>query len=236
PASDNGAALVANANNYNINIPPGTQGSERGLMAAPSMESAMLNVTREFGSRVQAFVDVGSLGGRGSSYNSSVPNSVTNIPVTSPFKPFQQAINVRFPTPGYAFKNRTESTTVRATGGVIVRLPADWTTELDYGWNRSRNQTTGTTGVFNTAALSTPLRTGLPTAGNPALNALQEANTFPQDFTPYMIPTPNFFSGPFDTVLKDATVHLSGPVLTLPGGRLMLSALVERRNEEVRDA
>src|SRR5262249_54140269 len=74
---------------------------------------------------------------------------------------------------------------------------------------------------------------GLPTAsGLPALNVLQEVNTFPVDYAPYM--TDGFaIDGPFDTILKDTTLRLSGPTITLPAGALNISALIEHREEKM---
>jgi len=54
-----------------------------------------------------------------------VPSAVANFPVNAPNNPFQQAIAVSFPTPDFSFENRSEFTTLRATGGLIARLPRD---------------------------------------------------------------------------------------------------------------
>ncbi len=234
PDSDNGAALVANAGQYNLNLPAGVNGGERGLLATPTMNSVALNLRREFGARVEAFLDVSSLGNKARSSGASVPD-LALLYADQPENPFQQDIVVTFPTPGFIFPNRSESTTVRATAGLIARLPHDWTGEIDYGWNRSRFERETTIATVNNTAFD--LLFGVPpAAGQPGLNPLQEGMAYPLDFTPFLLPTPNAFSGPYDTVLKDATLRLSGPLIDLPGGPLRLAALVSRRETDIKEA
>lgn len=231
-ASDGGLGLLRNAGSYNLAPPSGVNGKDRGLIAAPEMRSATINVRREFGPRISAFVDFSTLGDRGTSaFAASVPNSVMNLPAGALNNPFRQAINVRFPTPGLSFENRSTTTTLRGTGGLIARLSHDWTAEVDYGWSRSRFESVGTSSIVDSGAQPSLNTYSAGSNGRPALNALQEGNTFPIDFTPYLLPTPNSFGGPYDTTLKDATVRASGPIARLPGGPLNLSMLVERRQE-----
>jgi outer membrane receptor protein involved in Fe transport len=236
PASDNGAALLANAGRYNLDLSNDTNGLRRGLLATPQTDSVSLNARREFGSRVEAFVDVSRSNNEGTSYSAFASNLAFGLPADAPNNPFQQDINVRFSTPGLQFQRRTESNTTRATGGVIVRLPHEWTGEIDYGWSRSRYSDVGTNSIVDVGA-SIALSTGLPSDdGRPALNALQEGNTFPLDLAPYLLPSPNQFFGPYESILRDTTLRVSGPTLQLPGGALTLSALLEHRDEELEDA
>ncbi len=234
PASDNGAALLANADSYNLDLPNDPNGLQRSLVSAPSIESISMNLRRSFSPHFDGFLDLSSLGNKSRSLGGyyATPNSVFALPADADNNPFGQDINVSFPTPGLARESRTRSSTERIGAGVIGRLQA-WTGELAYSWNRSRLQSTGSQLVVD-AAGEAALRTGLPVPdGRPALNALQEGNTFPIDFAPYLLPDPNYFVGPMDTVLKDATLRLSGPVMRLPAGRLNLSFLAERREETI---
>lgn len=239
PASDNGAALVANAGRYNLDISNDINGLQQTLRATPTTDSVSMSIRREFGSRLQAFMDVSHLSNKGSSYgtsSTSPPNTASNLPANAPNNPFQQAINVRFPTPNLLFKWNTESTAIRATGGLILRLPYEWTGGVEYAWSRSRYENVFAQSIVDSATQAT-LNTGLPAAdGRPALNALQEGNTFPMDFSPYLLPLPNAFDGPSDTILRDAMLRLSGPTFRMPGGPLVLSALFEYRKEVVEDS
>ncbi len=250
PDSDGGAALIANANQYNLAVPEDMSGGQLGLFAGPSLKSASINVRREFTSYLDVFLDLSQLGNIGSGYYAAVPSAIT-LPANAPNNPFQQAIDVRFPTPNLSFRTRTESITRRATAGLIFRLPGHWTGEIDYNWSRARLEQINTFFVADSVAacvLARGVGAGvdpdgagplLPCAAGdsrPALNILQEGNTFPIDFGPYQLPSPNQFIGPFDTTLKDATLRLSGPVFDLSGGPLTLSTLVERREETLEDA
>ncbi len=236
PASDSGAALLANAGQYNLELSNDLNALGRGLRVAPKMESVSLNVRREFSRAIEAFVDFSHFGNKGRSQSAGLPNSVSNLSGDAPNNPFKEPISVRFPVPGLAFENRTESTSLRATAGLIFRLPHHWTGELDFGWSRARFELASTGSVIDFFG-DTALRTGQPSAdGRPALNVLQEGNTFPIDFSPYLMPSPNSFGGPYDSILKNATVRVSGPALDMPGGSLNLTALIERRTEELQDA
>ncbi len=116
---------------------------------------------------------------------------------------------------------------------MIFRLPHRWSGELDYGWGRSRTAQYNVRYALDTAG-SAAVNTGLPSGdGRPALNVLQEGNTYPVDYSPYLMPIPNYGLGPFDTIHTDATLRLSGPVMELPGGAANLSVLVARRGENV---
>ncbi len=235
PATDNGAALIANAGSYNLQLPDDLNGKQQGLLAAPGLRSAMINLRREFGGRFEVFLDLSRLGNEGSSFSAGVPNFIFSLPAGAPNNPFEQDIRLRFPLPGLSFESRFKSTTVRATGGLIVRLPHRWSGEVDYGWSRSRVESSATFFVLDAEGQAS-LGNGLPAAdGRPALNVLQESNTFPLDFSPYLLPSPNSFIGPYDAILKDATLRLSGPVLDLPGGALSLSALIAHREEAIKD-
>lgn len=236
PASDNGAALVARAGTYSLDLSDDLNGRQRGLVATPSIRSFTTSVRRKFGTKVDAFVDVSRNENRTTSNDALVPNTATNLPANAPNNPFQQAINVRFPTPGLSFMSSGRSISERVLGGMVVRLPADWMLGADYSWSRSRWTLVSTALGVSTVA-NTALNTGLPVAdGRPALNALQEQNTFPLDFTPYLLPTPNFILGPTEVVLSNALVRLGGPVANLPAGPVGFPrrSNIARRNPEGR--
>lgn len=234
PASDNGAALVANAGQYNLALPDDLNGGRRSLFDGPGLRSISANLRRDFTDSVEAFLDLSSLVNEVSRRSALVPSVAFFLPSTAPNNPFQQDIRVRFPTPDLAFEERQESETLRAIGGIIARLPRDWTVAAEYGWSRSRLQVSSGGGIDDDG--TTSLNTGQPALdGRPALDALQEGNTLPIDFGPYLLPSPNVFFGPADTILKTGTLRFSGPFFALPAGPVMWSALVERREEEAQD-
>jgi len=247
--SDNGAALLANAGAYNLDLPGGVLGVDRGLLTAPKSTSGTVNVRRSFTNWLDAFVDYSHFNNEGTSYSATqVPNQVSNLAANAPNNPFQQAINVRFPTPGMSFATSTDLTTQRATGGLIARLPKQWIAEVDYNWSRSRFEMASTGWVIDSQGICV-LGSGYAAGVDPdgagsrrpcslgdtrgPLNALQEGNTYPIDFSEYLVTTPNQFSYPNETGLWSATARLAGPILSLPAGAMHLSFLAERRKEEI---
>lgn len=232
PASDNGAALVARAGRYSLDLSDDLNGRQRGLVATPAIKSFTTSVRRKFGTTFDAFVDVSRNENRTASNDALVPNTATNLPANAPNNPFQQAINVRFPTPGLSFTSSGRSISERILGGMVVRLPADWMLGADYSWSRSRWVLVSTALGVSTIA-NTALNTGLPAPdGRPALDALQEQNTRPLDFTPYLLPTPNFILGPTAVVLRNALIRIGGPVANLPAGPVGISSTLEHREEK----
>jgi iron complex outermembrane recepter protein len=231
PASDGGAALVANAGRYNIRVPETVDGTLRSMITAPLRRSLALNARRNFGPRLEVFVDASIL------QNNSTAQWVTNspnatIPATAPNNPFTTAINVRFPLVGLISPRTVETETLRSVVGVIMQLPRDWMAAADYGWSRSRAESVSTAptvgdpdGTGPGISVNTAWNTG-------ALDAMRDLNAFPPDWTPYLLPSPNLFSGPLDTTLQTATLRVGGPAVQLPAGRLKLSGLIERREEK----
>lgn len=223
PASDDGAALVANAGKYNLDLPADVQGARQSLLNNPTTNSASVHVRHEFTSRLEAFLDLSTLENQGEVFSANVPNSVTLQP-SAPNNPFTTAINVRFPSPGLEFVRTTDSETRRAAGGVIVRLPRNWTFATDYSWSRAR---------YRSAATNPSVHANASTAlGSGALDVLRDLNAFPIDYSPYLLPSPTFVLGPADAILRDATVRVAGPTFELPGGPLAVSGLYEHREEE----
>ncbi len=112
-------------------------------------------------------------------------------------------------------------------GGVIVRLPRNWSVHGEYNWSRSQS---GYRRNGRTLISSTPLaavRSG-------ALDVFRDLNAYPLDLTSYLSPDSPQNNAHSENVLKDATLRLVGPVWTLPAGPVMLSSLLERRDEATR--
>lgn len=234
PSTDGGAALVANAGLYNLDIPDTLQGGRVSLLNDPTVWSATLNIRHAFSTRVEVFLDLSHSDNRGHALGGLISDVVT-LPANAPNNPFTTPINVRFSPTGLIAPIVSASETTRAVGGVIVRLPREWTVSADLAWNRSRFTQTSTNPILGDPDGAGP---GLPFATdltNGTLDVLRDLNAFPLDYAPYLFPSPNQFSGPVDTVLLDATLRVSGPVLRLPAGPVTLSALFERREEDLKD-
>ncbi len=234
PASDSGQALRTNAGRYNLGLPNDMKGLQARMRQQPTSESYSLNVRRGFTEQLDVFLDLSHRERHGEAVSGTV-FSARNLPAGAPNNPFQQNINVSFPVPGLEVGTQNENSTLSGTVGLIARLPYQWMGEIDYAVGRSRLEASYAGSIVEPAGASFSsgvISTGLPAPdGRPALNALQEGNTYPIDFSPYLLPQPAIVQGPFDTVLTDVTLRLSGPTFKLPGGPVNLSALVESRKQ-----
>ncbi len=223
PASDGGAALVANADSYNLDIPQDLYGARRSLLNNPTTHSFAINARREFGSSVELFADLSTRANRGRSATAPLSNTVNSLSADAPNNPFQQPIRVRFPNIGLDYVSVSDSDFWQANGGIIVRLPHRWTAQAEYGWSKTRFENTSTNPAIDNAG-----RTAL---NNGTLDVLRDLNMFPLDFSPYLVPSPNSFDGPFDTTLETVTARFAGPTFELPGGPMTLTALFEQREQ-----
>lgn len=222
------APLQANAGRYNLELPETAQpviGRKAGLLAAPTAKSLALTVRRQFSDNVQAFLD--SLV---SDNESEIPsNGIGGFPASyvvaasAPNNPFGQAIRVSVPNAAADGSSaQSEAVQRRVIGGVIVQLPGQWRAEADYTWDRSR--TTFSSALLSSGAEAAPI-------GNGTLDVLRDTVAFPLAFTPYL--QSGNVNAPQRSVLKDAALRLAGPLWTLPGGPVQLSALLENRYELV---
>lgn len=223
------APLLANAGRYNFDLADSAQGEgrNRSLTASPIVQSASATVRRRFGADVEAFLDA-ALSDSRSTYKASAlfTNSSFTIPANAPTNPFGQAIQVTVPTASVDQDIQTKYSDRRVVAGVIFRLPAKWSGEADYTWERFRTfwQSTSSLNGLQTAAIASG-----------SLNLLRDTRASPVDFSPFLNPPGQLLAPQFST-LKDATVRVSGPVWTLPAGKPTLTALVEHREEALSDA
>ncbi len=234
PGSDNAQALIANAGSYNLDLPNDLNGRLASIMSSPGGTSVSMNARQAFGERVEAFVNVASLENEGEAFTAGLPVQNFLAP-GAPNNPFNQFLVVTTPWPGVSFQTRSSTEALQATGGIIVRLPHDWSALADYNWSRSTFESEGTGGaIFLDDAGRLSLITGQPSAdGRPALDVLQETNTFPLDLSPYLMPTTH---GEGESTLREGNVRISGPVLDLPAGPLRVTGFVGRRKELQADA
>ena len=228
PASDNGAAFIANAGQYDLDIPNDPRGQQQALTRAPQVRSVGVNARHLFTDRFEAFLDVAWRRNRGETYNPGNVQSNIVIPSTAPNNPFTTDIRVTHPVPGLAFSTILEDESTHAVGGVIMRLPNRWSAEADYVWSRVETLRTTTAEAFTLD--------GRAAFSNGLLNVLQDVNAYPLDYSPYLLPSPNQIVGPTEILLKDSAVRISGPLASLSGGSLTLTGLISYRKEEAKNS
>lgn len=222
PASDNGAGLIANAGQINIDPAPGQQfgGKRRNVISTPKIESITASIRRQFTSSLQAFVDAGL--NRNTGYQTTSINNAADVYTLQPTaagNPFNQPVNVAVPKTVDGIDWVVPSEERRLIGGLIAALPGEWQVGVDYGYSESRLQST------------TPANQGdvLSLISSGTWNVFRDLNVYPVDWTPFLTTAP--IQSPLTTSLRDAVIRASGPVWNLPGGRPSLSLLLEDRKE-----
>jgi len=228
PQSDNAAALVANAGRYNMDISSGPNGERLSLTGEPAIDSLRLNVRRRFTDRIEAFVDA-SQSGSDSSYDfGNSPWNMTNIPANSPNNPFTTPINVAFAGNDYTDGDLVAtSNSLNITGGLIFRLPRNWTVQGEYGRGESDSDylisQLAAYGIFE------------PLGRSGVISILRDVSVYPNDYSPYRGPVG--YTGdqpdPQGANMTNMTLRAAGPTFALPAGPVMLSALLEQRVDEV---
>lgn len=233
-ANDGGAALVANAGRYNLDLPDTISGRRLGLLRAPEQQSYGVTVRRSFGERVELMLDASRFDNRG--YQNFVTVTPTALlPVNAPNNPFTTPIIVTFPTTGLDNPGRSRSVSERLLAGVAVKLPASWSAGFDYVWSRSISSTSTRSyfvgdpdgagaGLSYAAALA-----------NGTLNVMRDLNLFPLDYNPYVLNYPQSTTR-FALRGDEFTLRGSGPLFALPGGDVMLSTSAQYREEKILSA
>ncbi len=228
PALDNGLVFLSTAGQYNLDQANDLVGSQRVLLSAPEVKSVSINARHEFTRWLEMFVDV-------SRYENSVPRLATVGANTSytlfegPANPFTESIRVTVPMPTYDYNEHnwaSKSESEQAAAGFIVRLPRDWTAQLEYVHSRSEQ-----TFYIPFAYVNTD---GFFAQALGDIDPLSDVNAFPVDYSPYYASVggeTDALGANYPAFQNNATLRLAGPLLRLPGGPLRLSALVENREQ-----
>jgi len=221
--TDNGAALLANAGRYNLDLPNDFNGGRSNLLSNPTVRSATLNLRHEFSARFEGFVDVSHSDTESIRPFPAIVTSAVTLDATAPNNPFDSPIRVSFPAVGLDNTFRNELASTNITTGLIVHLPRNWTAEADYSWSRSRWESTYGNFLVTAGADAAAI--------SGALDVMRDLNAYPLDYSPYLLPAARTGSGPAKGRQTDVTLRASGPVLRIPGGPVTLSAMAERRKE-----
>lgn len=225
-ASDAGAVLVANAGHYDLSLPDDAR-SDISLLNHPTVRSAGLNLRRQFLPWLEGTADFSLANNTGQTRVNAFPGTVFVL-ADAPGNPFDGDIVVTFPPPSLDSTWRSTSETSAIGGGLIAHLPRNWAAQLDYTWSRSRYKW-----VATLPAVRSSIYEAMATGG---LDVLNDLSVHARDYSFFLLPSPNFFDGPVDTVLQDTALRLAGPALDLPAGPLALSFMLEHRREVARAA
>lgn len=235
PASDNGAALIAGAGKFNLDIPTDLQGLDRGLLTSPETNSFNVNIRREFNDIFDLYADYSHFENHGLSYSANqIPTTVT-LAANAPTNPFQQNIRVSFASPGLAYPYESKSVTNTLAVGGIFRLPHKWSLSVEYhrDWVSSSasfyqsvvDAVGASCALSGTAPSACPSSIGgSPTDMRPLLDPLQA----PIDFDPFAFTSPTFVQGPYRSTMDNPSLRASGPLFRMAGGNAVLTLAVQR--------
>jgi len=231
PASDGGAALVANAGRYDLGFPVAYRGLLNSFQSTPVVESFGFGLRRRFGDRVEAYLDASRFTNDSKSVTNFNPVSTT-IAANAPNNPFTSAINVSYPNLASPVYSLFSSLSERLTGGVMVRLPAEWTAGLDYVYSTSESRNFSMSNQLGDPDGTGPGISYATALSNGTLNVLRDLYANPLNLTPYYMPDP-ISRMTVKLVADEWTLRGSGPLVHLPAGPITLSTSVQHRTEEI---
>lgn len=229
---DGGAALLANAGRFNLDLPNDQMGQKLALLPETELGGFTTSLRQSAGSHIDLFGDLSW------SFNQSISTGATAsqtlaLAANNPSNPFTTAINVTVPTPGVTADLTFRVETWRGGGGAIVRLPANWSLSGEYYRQVTTTEYSQTSPLFGDPDGTGP-GVGLAAAyANGTINPIRDVNAFPINYTPYLLPSPNQTLDPLDNTLDLATVRLAGPVFELPAGKVVLNTALEWRQESI---
>lgn len=222
------AGLAPGAGRYNLDLASSAQnsgGALQGLLSESRNESLIATVRHELGSRLQVFADAG-LANSTAHFARSLMTRSYIVSATAPNNPFGQAIRVTVPTAVGDTSPTAANFTRRAVVGGIVRLPAEWRSELDLSYS-----------TFRSAFVQTGYAAGGTEAtviGDGTIDVLRDLEQFSVDLTPFL--RAPLSQSPFRSNTRGAALRVAGPIGTLLAGKPKLSFLLEHRRDRFEQA
>lgn len=225
-ASDNGAALLANAGRFNFNLAnaPNTTGGRVNLLNEPIAKSLNVTLRRQFTKRLDAFLDINALEDRGQYHFPIAGASFVTLAPDAPGNPFQQQVRVSVPLVGLDTTVESQLQTIRSTLGLIADLGAEWRGELDYTWGRTRYRNPR---GYPFLSLTTAVSSG-------QIDVFRDVNVSRPDFNSTILTTDS--ASPSGNTLRNPTLLLSGPILSQAFGKASTLTFRFEYRDEAMDA
>jgi len=237
--------LVANAGTVDLGLANDLANAGRSLVNNPRTNSVSVTLNRDFTGWLSMYANASRSMNHGSTRSAGLSNTGYVIAADAPTNPFDTPIQVSVPFPGYSFLQSNDSEALDSLLGVTFNLPHDWRGQLEGSWGRSRSQSFGGNPFFfydqgDTDPVTfafTRTREGLINAvQRGSVDVLVDPNLHPLDLSAYRLdPYPNWRQTPSDSVSYGGLLRLSGPLFQIPGGAVMLSGLLERRDNEAKE-
>ena len=220
---DDGAGLLAGAGTVDLTLPEGRTGQRQSLSAVPENQALTLTIRREMTEAIDAYLDLSATRSRSFTRRGFqvprillVPGQVGN--------PFQDYVFAALPDPQLDTDTRTESSTQRVNGGVIIDLPRGWTAGLDVNWNRATNSFRTDNRSLSSSRIGAAIAAG-------QIDPFRDPDQFPIDYSAYLRGGASTFpTSP--TYTKDYSIRVAGPLFTLPAGQVRMTGLFAQRRDE----
>lgn len=227
-AQDGALPLAANVGSYNLELAATAQasGGAKYPLAFPSVRQALSGDIRHIvNKKLEAFATVS----RSRNHAKFATNNVTQtftVSQSAPNNPFAQDIRITTPTFGGDVEQVSTVTEVRGIVGLIASLPKEWHLEVDVALSRVSVE-----GVQ--ASSSGILANGAQAVLLGSLDVLRDTNVNSIDFEPYRIPSTKLPQ--VRSQFLEFAVRTGGPTIKLPGGPIVISALVNRAETKLAD-
>jgi iron complex outermembrane recepter protein len=216
-ALDGVGGLIANAGKYNYDLvdSSGQGGRNQELVAGSKLLSGTVAIRREMAHWLRLYVQAQGSISKNDTFYQKVPISLS-LSASNPNNPFSQAITVVEAAPGTDGVSQTKQTSFGFTGGAIVTLFKDWSSNLDLSWSQNKYDA-GRQYYVDTATYLGLL--------NGPLNAIVDTTAHPLDYGFLDVPTA---SRPGAARNLEASARIAGPLpITLPGGKPVLTTLLQ---------
>lgn len=223
-----GAALLANAGSQNTEPGPGTTsglvfGDRYPLIGGSETRNFSLSTRGDITDWLAIYAS-GSYSRYQTAYQASSLPGTVRLQAASPLNPFNQAIDITFPSEGYSTAKST-MTNKQALGGFIVKLPYSWQGNFDFSksWGKSSSAAGGTQQLSR--AYATALSSG-------QIDVLLDTLAFPLE--PEFDPEGRFArQEPSKSTATTYTLKFAGPLgfARLPGGKPVVTVVGESRKQ-----
>ena len=228
-AMDGKATLLANAGTFPLMLSEDANGTGRSLTNGARTSSIIASLRQRSVPGVDFLLDAIAYRTKGSATQGG--NTGAFLDAGAANNPFGQTVLIYFPLPGLQTTARSSLTVLRASAGVIIRLPRSWSAVARYtfGYAANKVETTGTT---LSDEYPDAIRDGLPSpTGRPALNPFGNGAAFQSAIQAYLIE--GQARAARSTQTQDASIRLAGTLLKSLAGPTTISILAERRRDRV---
>ncbi|MBL8265103.1 TonB-dependent receptor [Steroidobacter sp.] len=233
--TDGGAALLANAGTYDIST--NSRSTERNSSGAsgggatmsgggPAVKYIGGSIRHEFSDRIKGFLEMSRSENRSRIGGLGVNLPSLRIDADAPSNPFQQDINVSWATRQLSGGVETDSGYKRYGGGLIVQLPHQWTTSVDYTLSQSDWSFTNSMPFFGSGASL------LSAISDGSIDVLRDIDAQGVNLSQYLVNNFTQRQTPLEVTTKNPAIRISGPLGSLPAGSPQLSVLLERQDSD----